>query len=407
MTSGQPTKATDVELTKACGNRTFQIVKAVSPHALTKYLGHDGNFPMIGNAIAQAKTNKDKNAIVETLKSIGTAVISSNEDHMKHLILECLHGADPGLFFDFCRAPQLSLENAAQTLSKIQTSLNRTFPGRKEVVKQVSNYVVRRLIGDHTARTPLLYGPPGGGKSELATQLAKALTAAGIAATPIFQVMSQESAPQTHNDVGMRLLGSSKHYANGTPGDLYHLVSKPEVGVGLVLLDEADKSPHRDYMIGLLDPKTPLQDQFMREVIHSVDLRRKSLMLLTANDPKKLNQGESDPLWSRLEPVHLPSYTQQEMIGLAVDVICGSTESPYQPTRQAVRKLARETVHELGAKTSFRVVLDRINDKIYHATLGIEYQAKPLIQEPVPGQRRTIGFRGSYIGRPLKAVIRG
>lgn len=392
MTSRQPIKATDVELTKACGNRTLQIVKLI-PYALTKYLGHDGNFPMIGNAIAQAKTNKDKNAIVETLKSIGTAVISSNEDHMKHLILDSLHGADPSLFFDFCRTPQLSIENARQTLNKIQISLNRTFPGRKDVVKQVSKYVVRRLIGDHTARTPLLYGPPGGGKSELTTQLAKALTAAGLTATPIFQVMSQESASQTHNDVGMRLLGSSRHYANGSPGDLFHLISKPDVDLGLVLLDEADKSQHRDYMIGLLDPKTPLQDQFMREVIHSVNLRRKSLMLLTANDPKKLNQGESDPLWSRLEPVHLPNYTQQEMIGLAVDVICGSTESPYQPSRQVVRKLARETVHELGAKTSFRVVLDRINDKIFHATVGIEPQAKPPVKESVCHQQKTIGFR--------------
>ena len=403
MTTVQSSKFIDTEFIKTCSHNTFRAVKVLSPGLINNYIVADGNFPVVSEAFRHVKKIEDRNAIVDFLQSVEKAVRSSSEEHMKFLTLDNLHAADPRLFFDFCRSPLISGREAARVLKSLQRTLNQSMPNRKKEIERISKYVVRRLMGDQTVRTPLLWGPPGSGKSELVTQLVKALTEIGIEAKAIFQVMTQETSPLMQNEGGMRLLGTSRHFSNGTPGDLYTQVSKPDINLGLVFLDEADKTGQRDYLVGLLDPKTPLQDHYVREVIPSVNLRSKSLMLLTANDPSKLNRGDADPLWSRLDPLFLQAYTAEEMIGLAVEVICSDTDNPYQPTRKMVRKLAKETVQQLEAESSFRAVLDQVNDRLFYSSVGLERPDDDCIRPPSAKERKPVGF-GS---EPVSSYFRG
>ncbi len=153
------------------------------------------------------------------------------------------------------------------------------------------------------------------------------------------------------------------------------------------------RPPQQDYLVGLLDPKTPLEDNFIREVIKGVDLRSKSLMLLTANDPSRLNRGPDDPLWSRLEPTVLAPYTKLEMIDLAAQIVSSDTENPYQPTRSQARKLAKETLAELGEQTSFRSVLDRVNHKLFNCIFDWSETAANKSADTNVLARRRIGFK--------------
>lgn len=390
--AGQNAPVIDPEFAKTCSTKCFHAARALAPAVVTNYIGSEEMFPIINQALPHAQTVADRNAIINFLQAIEKAVRSSSEDHMKFLILDSLYAADPGLFFDFCHKPPLNRSQARKLFKSLYRTLNRSMPNRKTEIIQVCQYVVRRLMGDATARTLLLWGPPGAGKSELATQVVKALSVAGIEAKGIFQVMTQESSPYQVNEGGMRLLGTSRRWSNGTPGDLYNQISSPHVDLGLVLLDEADKTQQRDFLVGLLDPKTPLQDQYIREVIPTVTLRHKSLMLLTANDPHKLNQGDADPLWSRLNPVYLRSYTQKEMIDITVNYLSGDPQNPYQSTSTVIRKLAAETLRQLGDKASLRVVLDQVNDKVFYTTLGLE---RPIDGEHVSAvtKRKPIGFQ--------------
>jgi len=383
----------DAEFVRACTHKTFRAVKALNPTLIGNYIVADGNFPVISQAFSHIKTVKDRNAIVDFLQAIEKAVRSSNEDHMKFLILDSLHEADPALFFDFCKKSPLSHKEAATILKTIEREMNRRVPNRKVAVHLVCTYAIRRLLGDKTARSPLLVGPPGGGKSELVNQFTNALTDAGVVAKAIFQSMTQESSPHSLNEGAMRLLGTSKHFANGTPGNIYTNVSKPDVDMGIVLLDEADKTEQRDYLVGLLDPKTPLQDNFIREVVGDIDLRSKTLLLLTANDPAQLKRGPEDPLWSRMEPTFLQAYTREEMIGLAVEIISSDNDNPFQPTRKMVRKLAKETVAELGIEVSFRAILDQVNNKIFHAVFELDKSAEEECQHDFVPTKKLIGFR--------------
>jgi len=386
------TTTVDNDFYNACAMATIKLIRSVEKIEIKDYTKEDFQFPIIQKALPHIKTPEHRETVLSFLDSFGKSIRSSNEEHMKYLILDQLHAADPVLFFDFCQNQALSLEQVPSVFANIEKQLNRQVPKREAAVHLVCCYAIRRLLGDGTARSPLLVGPPGGGKSELVSQFAKVMTAAGISTETIFQSMTQESTPGAYNEGAMRLLGTSKHWSNGAPGNLYISISKPDVDMGIVLLDEVDKTQQRDYLVGLIDPKMPLQDTFIREVAPSVNLRNKTLLLLTANDPSQLQKGPEDPLWSRMEPTFLRPYTQEEMIGLAVEIISSDVDSPFQPSRNMVRKLAKQTVLELGNHVSFRAILDQINDKIFHQICKLKKPTIKRVPQAYQPARKPIGF---------------
>jgi hypothetical protein len=353
----------DGEFFEVCRTRFVKIMKTVQNVPISEYM-EGKQLRIISKAWPYIQTLQHKDQVIGFLDSLYRTVSGAQEENSKIRILNHMASADPAIFFDFCSQPVQPAE-AKKILQKLRQNLRRRVPNREHAVELICNYAIRRLIGDKTARSPLLIGPPGGGKSELVCQFAKAMTVVGIGSEAIFQPMTQDSNHMMANEGAMRLHGSSLHYSNGAPGCLYETVSKPEIRLGILLLDEADKTHQKDYLVGLLDPKTPLEDNFIREIVKGVDLRSKILMLLTANDASCLNRGPDDPLWSRLEPTLLQAYSGQEMIELAIQIVTNDPENPYRPTRTKARKLAKEAVADLGEKASFRAVLDRVNHKLF------------------------------------------
>ena len=375
-----------------------KFMGAVAPEIVREYLAGEKFFNVVRLALPHVKTTAHEKEVLVLLRKLLTLLKGAFEDHLKIRLLDSIANADPALFFTFCRQPILPGEQAQRFHKKLCKELKKRVPNREKVVDLISMYVLRRMLGDQSARTPLLFGPPGGGKTFAVSQLAKSMTAAGVCAEPIFQPMTQDNMLRNDNTAALRLLGSDLRYSNGTHGNLYEVIRDPEVSLGITLIDEADKSPSlNEFLVGLLDPKAPLEDNFVRSVSNTMDMRCKTLFLLTANDPSQLNSGPEDPLWSRLEPAHLPAYTEAEIVELAVN-LATSPESPYQPTRREARKAARLSVAELGTGASFRALLDHMNGRLFRSIVleeecAVALNISPVREESGPYRRTNIGFR--------------
>lgn len=374
-----------------CRERTKKIEKSLprlSAVDFSTYKTGD-HLKIIQHAMPLLKTAADQNRALELLEALHRAISGGAEDHVKFRLLNSVALADPALFFPSCRKPMDKVE-AKALLPRLQRELNRRIPKREAAVSAVCKYAIRRMIGDTAARSPLLIGPPGGGKSVLVREFSRALTTVGVGAEVVFQPMTQDTGRVGENDAGMRLNGTSMHYSNGAPGSLYDAVCKPEVRVGIVHLDEADKTMQKDYLVGLLDPALPLEDNYIREVIKGVDLRCKSLILLTANDAKRLNRGPDDPLWSRLDPVVLEEYSEKEKIAVAVALLTKQQDSLYAADARRVRKLAKEAIASLGKQASFRAIIDRIQERLFDEEFGLQHSKET--PDLMPGQHRPVGF---------------
>jgi len=384
------------DLAEHCRLRSKALLDAVRGVEKKDYLAASGLLKILDRAVELASTEEQREQVATFVSRLTRMVVGSPEEHQKQRCLAALAGADPGLFFPFCRGAAMPPEEGARFYAALREELNGRIPGRTGVVEQLSTFAARRMIGDRSTRTPLLHGPPGAGKSELANQFAAAATAVGLPTAAVFQSLTQEGTRQEQTD--MALLGSSLHYNNGTTGLVYDTVSDPALRLGVVVLDEADKTNNRDYLVGLLDPKNPLQDHFVREVMPAQDMRHKCLFILTANDTTRLGEGTADPLWSRLDPLHLRPYERDELVDLGTMALTRSVNTPYCPSIDLARSVIREALDELGDGANFRAILDLANQKLFYELLlstGTVNQRPGRQAPPVaaPVSRRAIGFQ--------------
>jgi hypothetical protein len=350
----------------------------------------DGLPPVAWDALERATSPKDDEAVVALLKAIVSAVAKGTDDAQKHNRLVLLAGADPALFLPFCRPKPVTQEKRGALLDDLVAALESRFFGRSDLVKTVAVNLARRLAGDQTVLTLLLHGPPGTGKSFLVTQLAEALTEAGIAANTVFQAMTEGGSFRGDEQVLFQLTGTAAHYSNADCGSLYRGVKSSQHRLSLVLLDEAEKCTQRDFLVNLLDPRLPLEDSYIKGLVESVDLRPKTVFFLSANDTAPLCQGIDDPLWSRLQPAWLRPYSREELEEILVRKV--RAESPFDPGKKAVQRTVKTHLDRDGGKSSLRKLLDEVNCELFLLSLDRPDLLKTARQPPAVAPQRSIGF---------------
>ncbi len=272
--------------------------------------------------------------------------------------------ADPAILFPALAGGALLQcgDELEQSFTASLTELNRRCPLRDQENHALLTSIYRRLLGDQNATYPLLVGAPGTGKSEIARQAGKALTAAGIPTTVVFQSMTVKNGSDG-NQVEMNLLGTDSHYANAEMGKIYKECSRKDVALCLVVLDEADKHSNcYELLISLLDPKQPLQDHFIQSVCESMNMRCKTIFILSANDQQPLNNGPSDPLWSRLRPIFFKPYTAEQIVQLLSILAMREYHSVYPLTEKNYRQIAEQLVTKHGTSCPFRSYFNLIGE---------------------------------------------
>jgi len=325
----------------------------------------DGMPGMLEKALIQTSSESEEQQVLAAFERlVKTTKMGTRGFSKAPLIGEICKNDDPSLFFNFLRQPP-RVED--EFFLKATDTLKDLCPRRDSQIEEIMMFVGRRLGGDRDALYPLLCGSPGTGKTFLLELLAEVFTSANIASRSIIQPMTQMGHSLHNNEIGMTLQGTSSHWGEGRPGMLYAEASRPENALCLTVLDEVDKCSQHDYLVTLLDPRQPLQDNFVREFFPGIDMRHKCLFFLTANDTSALSSGANAALWSRLQPIEMPEYSRQEMVELVAGLVWKRLEGEDRVEKGKLKEITSEILEAYRTPRSVRTIIDGVKRKLFQS----------------------------------------
>ena len=206
----------------------------------------------------------------------------------------------------------------ASDLNYVSSILNKSHYGLKDIKERILEYAAMK------SRNPMLVspilclvGPPGTGKSTIASSIAKSL----------HRDFAKISVGGLNDSA--ELIGHRKTYLGSSPGKIIQALQKCGSKNPVLLIDEVDKMV-RDYkgdpasvLLDVLDPNLnqTFTDNYLEEPF---DLSH-VLFILTAN----YIQDIPPELRDRLEILELSSYTTLEKISLAKDYLLPSIYLEY------------------------------------------------------------------------------
>ena len=270
-------------------------------------------------------------------------------------------------------------------LDAVREQLDRDHYGLDKVKKRIlEQLAVRKLSDKAKGQIICLVGPPGVGKTSIATSIGEA----------IGRKSYRVALGGVRDEAEIR--GHRRTYIASMPGRIISAVKKCGVRNPLLILDEVDK-PSSDYKG---DPSSALLEVLDSEqnyafVDHYIDLPfdlSDVMFITTANDADAIPA----PLRDRMDLIELPSYTRIEKFNIAKRhllpkqmKLCGIKRKNFRITDKAiyavidfytreagVRNLERELTAILR-KAAVAILADpevvvRVSDKNLDAYLGVK-----------------------------------
>jgi len=263
--------------------------------------------------------------------------------------------------------------------------------GMEKVKERIVEFLaVRQLAPEVKGGILCLVGPPGVGKTSIASSIAKAMN----------RKFARVSLGGVHDEAEIR--GHRKTYVGAMPGRIMAAMRQAGSRNPLLLLDEIDKlgNDHRgDPASALLEALDSEQNSTFRD--HYVELPfdlSDTLFIMTANSTETIPR----PLLDRMEIIELGSYTDEEKLQIAKrhllpkqrkrhgltgrqlrvpddamrDIIAGYTrESGVRQLEREITQICRKTATAIAEQevTSYTVTTGMLHDLLGVRKYKIDY----------------------------------
>jgi len=232
------------------------------------------------------------------------------------------------------------------SVSTAEKILNADHDGLEKVKERILEFLaVRQLNPNLKNQIICLVGPPGTGKTSIASSMARAMNRKYV----------RVSLGGIHDEAEIR--GHRKTYVAAMPGRIIAAIKQAGVCNPLMLLDEIDKltsDMRGDPASAMLEVLDPEQNKNFRDhfVEYPFDLSQ-TFFITTANSL----DGIPKPLLDRLEVIELNGYTRREKLSIAKNHLIpkqlerhGLTKKDLKITDKAIYSVIDSYTREAGVR---------------------------------------------------------